>query len=965
MNKLSKKKTIILTIFSALILVLTYASLAPASGTNGLAPILEPGKGPKAHFADHPTGTQTLNRYEQYVARHAEEKRPAAGQIIRAEAYSGTEGMQASRIESFSGASGPVVLTEEAGTIYWDIDIEESGLYHLGIRYYPVEGNSSPIERELLIDGETPFEEASRLVFSRVWGNRLPEIERDSRDNDLRPGQVEHPQWQETVVRDAEGYYKEAFSFYLSAGKHTIGLVSLREPMIIDYLQLYQEEQVAPYSDVAQAYEQAGYEPTIGQFVKIQGENAVLKSNPSLYPLNDRTSPATEPYHVSKIRMNTIGGVNWKIPGQWITWEVDIPEDGLYEFGLRYKQNASRGINVVRKLYINDQVPFKEAEAIPFPYAGGWQVGLPGEDGKPYLFYLPKGTHQIKLELTMGELSDVIRTVRRSIQELNMLYLQIVMLTGTVPDPFRDYQLESKIPGLEQIFAEQSEVLNQAADWMDEMVGGASGSTTILRTTAYQLQDIGSRPETITSRLKQFKDNVSSLGTWLLTVNQQPLEIDYLFFKSPDVDTPPAESGWFGRMKHEVLSFLGSFSEDYSSGGSGQGGEDEITVWVASGRDQAQLLRSMIDNMFTLESGIHVNLQLVNGSVILPATLAGKGPDVAISMGDVINFAMRGALQDLTEFEDFEQVSSRFMDSAFVGFMYQDGVFAIPETQSFPMLFYRKDILDELELPVPDTWEDMYKVIPELQKHNMELAMPHTIVFETMLYQNGGQYYQGDGIAAALDSDVGTETFGKWTELYTNYKLPLEFDFINRFRTGEMPIGIADYSTYNFLTVFAPEIRGQWNFAPLPGVREADGTVRRDTLSTAGGTVMFKKANNKQSAWEFIRWWTDAEAQVTFGREMEAILGESARYAAANLQALERLPWSARELNELMNQFEWVRGRPAVPGDYSLNRHLNNAFYEVYNDGSEPRETLENYVRTINQEITIKREEFGLPTLKE
>lgn len=968
MRKHSMKKTIALAVFSALIVVWAYASLAPAANTNGQALILEPGQGTETQFVnlrEEGLTSASFPRYEQYLSQHAEQARPAVSQIIKAEHYTGTEGMQASTMESFSGARGAVVLTEETGMIYWDVEIKESGLYHLGLRYYPVEGNSSPIERELHIDGEAPFEEARRLVFSRIWDNGLSEIERDNRGNDLRPMQVERPQWQETVLRDAEGYYQEAFAFYLSAGRHRIALVSLREPMILDYLKLVQEEQPVSYADVIKEYEQAGYQPTSGRFVKVQGEDAVRKSNPSLYPINDRSSPATEPYDVSKIRMNTIGGVNWKIPGQWITWEVDIEEEGLYEFGLRYKQNTARGMNAVRKLYINDQVPFKEVEAIPFPYAGGWQIGLPGQDGRPYLFYLPQGKHQIKLELSMGELSDVIRAVRTSIQELNALYLKIIMLTGTVPDPFRDYQLDSKIPELGDRFIEQSEVLTQAADRMDEMIGGTSGNATILRTTAYQLQDIGLRPETITSRLKPFKDNVSSLGTWLLTVNQQPLEIDYLFFKSPDVGTPPVESGWFGKMKHELFSFLRSFSEDYSSGSTSRNGEEEIKVWIASGRDQAQLLRSMIDSSFTPESGIHVNLQLVNGDVILPATLAGKGPDVAISMGDVINFAMRGALQDLTEFSGFEEVRTRFMDSAFVGFTYQDGVFAIPETQSFPMLFYRQDILDELGLEVPDTWEELYKVIPELQKHNMELALPHTIVFETMLYQNGGRYYREDGIAADLDSAVGVETFGRWTELYTNYKLPLEFDFINRFRTGEMPLGIADYSTYNFLTVFAPEIRGQWNFAPLPGMLASDGTVRRETLSSAGGTVMFEKADNKQAAWEFIRWWTDAEAQVTFGREMEAILGESARYAAANLQALERLPWSAREWKELRKQFEWVRGRPAVPGGYSLDRHLNNAFYEVYNDGSEPRETLENYVRTINQEITVKRGEFGLPTLAE
>ncbi|WP_158453657.1 extracellular solute-binding protein [Paenibacillus beijingensis] len=870
--------------------------------------------------------------------------------------------MQTKKLDSYQGSTSAVVYTEDTGSIYWDIQVLEDGLYHIGLRYFPVEGNSSPIERELLIDGVTPFDEAARLVFSRVWRNELPEVERDSRGNDLRPRQIESPEWEEVVLSDSEGYYKEPFSFYFSKGNHRITLASLREPLIIDYLKLFQEEKTPSYREVAHTYDKLGYQVTKDAIVKIQAEKAILKSNPSLYPMNDRSSPGTEPYDVSKIRMNTIGGVNWKVPGQWITWEVDIPKDGLYQLGFRYKQNTVRGINVVRKLYVDDRVPFKEAEAIPFRYDGAWQLGMPGENGEPYLFYLTEGKHRIKMELTMGELSDIIRMIRSSIQQLNALYLKIIMLTSTVPDPFRDYELERKIPELETVFQEQSDLLAMAADRMDEMVGGTSGSTTILRTTSYQLKDLGSRPETLTSRLKQFKDNVSALGTWLLTVNQQPLEIDYLFFKSPNVPAPEVNTGMMDRAAHEVMSFSKSFSENYNTVNAEKRGVNDISVWIAAGRDQAQLLRSMIDNSFVPQTGINVNLQLVNPEVILPATLAGKGPDIALTMADVVNFAMRSALQDLSEFPEFDTVKRRFMDSAFVSFTYQDGVYAIPETQSFPMLFYRKDILEQLHLDVPQTWEDMYRIIPELQKHNMEIAMPSNILFETMLYQSGGQFYQKDGIATDLDSAVGMDTFRKWTELYTNYKLPLEFDFINRFRTGEMPVGIADYTTYNFLTVFAPEIRGMWNFAPLPGTKDTDNTLHRETLSTTTGTVMFKNAKNKKAAWEFIKWWTDTESQLTYGRELEAILGESGRYGAANLETLSRLPWSARELKQLMGQFQWVVGRPAVPGGYSLDRHLNNAFYEVYNGGSEPRETLENYVRTINQEITIKRNEFHLPT---
>ncbi|MGM1045436.1 MAG: extracellular solute-binding protein [Bacillota bacterium] len=961
MRKVTRKTKAITAALLALVIVLTV--IFAASSNEASSSVLEPIKvSPEALMNSAVLKAASGGRYETYLAEYGSQPRPASAQTIEAESFAAAEGMEVLNITSFEGSETPVIQTEDTGAVHWDVFVEEEGLYHIGLRYFPVKGNSSPIERELLIDGKTPFDEASRLVFSRVWRNELSEVDQDSRGNDLRPRQIDSPEWQDSVIRDSEGYYKEPFSFYLSKGNHRITLVSLREPMIIDYLKIYQEKEIPAYLEVEQNYVKQSYSKTSGQFIKFQGESASLKSNPSLYPLNDRSSPGTEPYHVSKIRMNTIGGVNWKVPGQWISWDVDIPKDGLYEFGLRYKQNAVRGIRVVRTLTIDGSVPFKEAEAIPFDYDGAWQMGSPGEDGKPYLFYLTKGKHEIKLELSIGELTDTIRMVRSTIQQLNALYLKIIMITSTVPDPFRDYELDKKIPELQDVFMKQSELLSKAADQMDQMVGGTSGSTAILRTTSFQLSDLGSRPETLNSRLKQFKDNVTALGTWLLSVSHQPLEIDYLYFKSPDVKTPAVSTGFVGKSIHEVMSFTKSFSENYNHVSNGNKKDKEVTVWIAAGRDQAQLLRSMIDNSFTPQTGISVNLQLVNPAVVLPATLAGKGPDIALTQGDVINFALRNALQDLTVFSEFEKVKSRFMDSAFTGFKYKNGIYAIPETQSFPMLFYRKDILDELNLKVPKTWEDMYKIIPELQKHNMDLALPTNIVFDTMLYQNGGQYYQDDGIATDLDSEIGINTFQKWTELYTNYKLPIEFDFINRFRTGEIPLGIADYTTYNFLTIFAPEIRGQWNFSALPGTLGRDGIVRHDTLSTSTGTVMFKNAVNKEAGWEFIKWWTDAEAQVTFGREMEAILGESARYAAANIEALKQLPWSARELKQLTDELKWVVGRPAVPGGYSLDRHVYNAFYEVYTDGSEPRETLENYVRTINQEITIKRQEFGLPT---
>src|SRR5690606_9962956 len=97
--------------------------------------------------------------------------------------------------------------------------------------------------------------------------------------------------------------------------------------------------------------------------------------------------------------------------------------------------------------------------------------------------------------------------------------------------------------------------------------------------------------------------------------------------------------------------------------------------------------------------------------------------------------------------------------------------------------------------------------------------------------------YKEDGIAVNLDAEAAIQTFIEMTNLYTQSGLPLEFNFINRFRMGEMPLGIANYGDFNTLSVFAPELRGQWGMAPIPGTRMPDGSINR-TAPTAANVLI-------------------------------------------------------------------------------------------------------------------------------
>lgn len=918
-------------------------------------------------------GSADTNSYDHYLMKYKNEPHPTEEIVIQGANYTVAKDMNPQLITELGGEAGKFLRTEEHGSVTWELNVPQSGMYHMTIRYFPIEGKSSAIERELLIDGQTPFSSARKLSFHRVWANEKDEIEQDSRGNDLRPRQVESPRWQEAVFRDTEGYYEEPYQFYFSAGQHTVTLLSTREPMVIDSIKLHHYKSPIAYAEVSKEYDPKGYKETTGHFIKVQGEDAVYKSSPTLYPITDRSSPSTEPYDVSKIVMNTIGGNNWRVPGQWIAWEMEVPEEGLYKIAIKSRQELLRGIYSTRSLQIDGEVPFKEMLQIPFFYNSDWQMNVLGTSEEPYLFYLTKGKHELKLEVSLGAIAPLIRQVENSVLEINAMYRKILMITGNVPDPYRDYQLDKQIPDMTKVFKEQSDVLYAVSEALITLTGEKSDKTAILNKTAYQLADLAEKPDTVQKRLSQFKINVGSVGSWILEVREQPLEIDYLVLASTDIDLPAANASGLKKAGHEISSFLHSFFEDYNTIGTTTAADQTIDVWIGTGRDQAQVLKAMIDDTFTPLTGISVNLKLVNADVLLRASLAGEGPDVAMQVGnDVpVNFGMRNAAEDLSKYPGYDEVIKQFRDSALVPYRYSNQVFALPEQQIFNMLFYRKDILEQLNVEPPQTWDDVYALIPVLQKHNMDFAFPLAQTtgvpvlevnraYAMLLYQMDGSFYLNEGAKSGLDTETGLAAFKSWTNFYTSYKLPLIFDFPMRFRTGEMPVGIQDYTFYNYLSVSAPEIKGLWEFVPVPGFKQADGTIRRDVASGGTATVMLKQAKNKDAAWQFMKWWVSKDAQVRFGREMEGLMGAAARYPTANVKALQELPWPTRDYRRLQEQWEWVKGIPEVPGGYFTGRHLDNALREVVNNGTNSTDALYDYVQEIDYEIEQKRKEFNL-----
>lgn len=944
--------------------------------------------------------TDTIPGFMEYLNQHEDAAYPQTMIEIAASDYTvymeGDRETQPEVYSDYEGSTGESVLTSESGYIEFEVNVEEEGMYELQVEYYPVEGKNSEIQRSFFIDGTLPYGELSLIEFSRVWSTDIAQEsfaqgiydvvwEKDNQNNDMKPTSVEIPEWVTSSLYDSNGYVTTPLCVYLTKGTHTIAMNSQREPMLLHKLILKNDSETKSYEEVKAQWDAEGATATSAVNVTIQAENATKTSSQMLYPKQDQSSPAVYPASAKELLNNTIGGESWSDAGQWIEWEFEVPESGYVNIALFDKQNFMRGIYVSRKIMIDGEVPFEEMEDYGFTYESGWRTDvLSDENGTPYEFYLEKGTHTLRMEVVLGDFSEVISSVQDCVSQLNAIYRKVIRITGVSPDTYRDYQIASSLPGLEAEMTAVRDQLDQAILDLRAASGQTSDKETVLITMRDQLDYLITDEERFVKVVSTYKQNVRACGTWITQVIKQPLQIDRIYIYSSGQEPEIEHNSFFDKLSYEIRRLFYSFIIDYNSLGATDGEEGDattITLWVGTGRDQANVIRSLIDESFTSVYGINVNVQLVDMNTLLRAELAGEGPDVAIQVANTngiagavlntgndtpVNYGLRNAVLDLTQFEDFDEVSERFYESALTAFSFNHAVYALPETQTFPVMFYRKDILAELGIGTPETWDDVKVTMSVLAKNQMEFGMlPTEQVYAMLLYQNDGEYYNENGISSALDSDIAVNTFKEYCEYYTDYGLDKVTSVEERFRTGECPIIIADYTTYNNLEVSAPDIAGLWDFTIVPGTVKEDGTVDHSVGCTGLASMIMADTEEKDACWQFLKWWTSADVQTLFDREMESLMGSAARVATANQEAFENMPWPVDTYEALAEAFTWVKGIPQVPGGYYSWRNVNNAFYTVTTDTdtASPREELMDKVLYINDEITYKRKEFGLELL--
>ncbi len=873
------------------------------------------------------------------------------------------------------------------GTVTYSVSVPETGLYCMEFSYLPIPSNMASIEFSIEIDGESPYDTASRATLNKVYVND-GEIHLDSRGNQVRPSQKQIGMWMTTPLLDVDGLFNDPLYFYLDEGEHEITFEIVKGYFALEYIKLYNPDDLKSYEEYKEGIgSSVTEENTPSTLIRIEGENAVYKSDSTLYPTTDNSSYMTSPSSPSKTVYNTIGSGNWNQALQTITWMVsaeDLPNDGWYKIGIKARQSEMRGFYSNRRIYIDGEVLCEDLDQVKFYYSTDWQVVSPtGENGEEIYVYLEGGQdHSITLEVIPGEIGDSMRRLDAAVADINTYYRKILMITGPSPDKYTDYYVHERIPELIDEFTRLSEELKTIQSNIETMAGSTGSEAASLERMYIILDKCVEKPLKIPDYLSQIKDNITSLSSWMCDYRNQPLEVDYLEIASADRSFSSVKENFFKTVGFSWNRFYSSFFEDYTNLSEDNGGES-INVWVSLGRDQAMVVKELVESDFNENYDANISVNLVVGGVV-EATLAGKGPDVALFLGGEfpVNLAARGLLVDMTQFDDYEEITQRFQENATVPYQYEGGAYGLPLSQSWAMMFYRKDILSELGFTAPpETWNDVIDMLPALQRNYMYVGLVLPVVsgtnatisaatesghtFAALMLQNGVSYYNDDLTQTNFDSIEAVQAFEQWTNFYTKYGFEQTYDGFSRFRTGEYPIVISDYSFFNQLTVASPEIKGLWDFTLIPGTEQDDGSISHAVNSTSSGAVIFKQCKDIEGAWEFVKWFTSAEVQTAYGTQIEGLLGQLGRYTTANVEALQQLSWSKAEMNVLLSAMDELKEIPIIPASYAVTRNIMNAFRETVNNSENPRDTLLWYNRDINTEITRKRENLGLPTAEE
>lgn len=907
--------------------------------------------------------------YQGYTGYLEDKKSQGEGReiVVLANRLKGGETVSKGEAKGYSRSVKKIVKGE---TVTFTVKVEKNGNYHINFDYLDLTNGYNKSDIAVQVRGKYQSEEFQRVPLEVLWKGETEKFDTDRYGNEIAPQQSNAGQWMNIYAWDANHRRSSPLYIKLKAGNNQISVTLNSGQILLGNIRLHEDKKIPNYEEYISEYE--GNEVEADTLV-IEAEKPKYKNNVSILSESDSDMNAY-PYDTKKKLLNVISGSSFAEAGDTVYYQIDTKEEGLYKIALKYKQDGSENTTVFRTIRIDNEIPFQELKHYGFPYTDEFVTEeLKGDDGA-FLIYLEKGTHILSLTADVSPYEQILDELENMNLEMNSYYLTMNKLVGNDTDVNRDWTITDYFPEIQNDFIQKSKKLDEIEKEIKTINRSDSGTNAIasIQTASRVLKALAEEPDKIPNKLGQLTKDSGSVGTSIYDavnyLQSQPLTLDRIYVTDSKTEIDDEKAGFFARLWNGVKQLANSFATDYSK----KAKDDKtITVWVNRASILVNQMQKMADSEFTKETGIKVNfVQITDESKITLSALAGKTPDAVLGLSYHLPFELgtRTIACDLTRFDGYQDVMKRFAPGSMISLAADESLYALPETQNAYVLYYRKDIMKQLNLPVPQTWDEVIEILPELQRNGMNFYIPTSDTSGTkglattapFIYQYGGSLYKDNGMEAGFDSEEAIKGLRMLTDLYTVYGLPYQVaNFYNSFKDGTMPIGVASFDTYVTLSSAAPELKNSWDIALSPGVRNENGEIERWQSGGATSCMIFNESKHKDESWELLKWWTSKEVQTEFAVAIKSLYGDSYIWNTSNLEAFANVPMDSSHKETILKQYEWMMEYPRIPGAYMTEREISNIWNNVVFHSQNLRDQIDKATDNVGNELIRKLTEFG------
>lgn len=193
-------------------------------------------------------------------------------------------------------------------------------------------------------------------------------------------------------------------------------------------------------------------------------------------------------------------------------------------------------------------------------------------------------------------------------------------------------------------------------------------------------------------------------------------------------------------------------------------------------------------------------------------------------------------------------------------FSWKKKFYAVPQSVSAYVIYYRKDLFKELGIKVNElkTWKGVEKVGKRLAKDDQGLMAIDPTFFGVYLRQRGAHLFSKDG-KAFPDMNEAVSTM-EWIKEMTDNGIFVRptrgsiFDpvfFNSTVENGEvLCLPGADWFGLDMIQQFLPHMEGKWGIMPLPTVA---GSPHKTASFAGQGLLITKASKKKDQSWDFIK----------------------------------------------------------------------------------------------------------------